>query len=144
MSSPNPSPLDQHAITRLVGVYDADGTVIGELSYWVKARLGRAHCALCDITHGSVRAKPGWKACQAELAVPFDTYHRNDQPDAVRAATAGALPAVVAETAGGTFVRLLGPDALDTCAGSLDAMRQAIGRAAGGSGLTLRGATAGG
>ncbi|MBA2282333.1 MAG: hypothetical protein H0W25_14065 [Acidimicrobiia bacterium] len=35
-------------ITRLIGVYDADGSVLGELSYFLKARLGRAHCALCD------------------------------------------------------------------------------------------------
>lgn len=41
-------------LQRLVGVYDADGTVLGELSYFVKARLGRAHCSLCDITHGVV------------------------------------------------------------------------------------------
>jgi hypothetical protein len=33
----------------LIGVYAADGTVTGELAYFVGARLGRAHCALCDI-----------------------------------------------------------------------------------------------
>jgi hypothetical protein len=131
------SPPASGRIVRLVGVYDADGTVVGEMSYWINARLGRTHCALCEITHGSVRAKPGWKACQREMAVPFDTYHRNDQPAPVRSATAGALPAVVAETTGGSFVRLLGPEALANCAGSLDAMLQAIGRAATGSGLTI-------
>ena len=131
------TPPAHAAITRLIGVYDADGTVLGELSYFVGARLGRAHCSLCVITHGAVRAKPAWTACRRELPVPFETYHRNDQPDAVRSATGGALPAVVAETRSGSFVRLLGPDALESCAGSLDAMLQAIGRAATGSGLTM-------
>jgi hypothetical protein len=84
-------------IVRLVGVYDADGTLRGEVTYWVGARLGRRHCSLCDITHGSIRRRPEWTACTDGLAVPFDTYHRNDQPEAVRAAAGGAAPVVVAE-----------------------------------------------
>ena len=31
------------------------------------------------------------------LGVPFDTYHRNDQPDSVRSAASGETPIVVAE-----------------------------------------------
>jgi hypothetical protein len=33
-------------LRRLVGVYNADGSVRGELTYFINARLGRAHCAL--------------------------------------------------------------------------------------------------
>lgn len=116
-------------IDRLFGVYDADGTLRGELAYWVGARLGRRHCSLCDITHGSVRAKPEWTACVAGLPVPFDTFHRNDQPDAVRAAAAGVFPVVVAEVDGDHLV-LLGPDELDACDGSIDALVDAISAAA--------------
>ena len=83
MSSPDAAPTQR--IVRLVGVYDADSTLRGELAYWVGARLGRRHCSLCEITHGSVRQRPEWKTCQAGLPVPFDTYHRNDQPDPIRA-----------------------------------------------------------
>lgn len=71
-------------ITGLVGVYNADGTIRGELAYWVGKRLGRAHCALCDITHGSVKERPEWKRCRDGLPVPFDTYHRDDQPESTR------------------------------------------------------------
>jgi hypothetical protein len=39
-------------VESLVGVYDADGTALGELSYFLRASVGRAHCALCDVTHG--------------------------------------------------------------------------------------------
>jgi hypothetical protein len=49
-------------IRRLVGVYNANGSVGGELAYFIGARLGRAHCALCDITHGLVRERATWKA----------------------------------------------------------------------------------
>lgn len=110
---------------RLVGVYDADGTLRGELSYWVGARLGRRHCSLCDITHGSVRERDEWKACRVGLPVPFDTFHRNDQPDEIRSATNDTVPVVVADT-GGSHVLLLTPAELDACAGSIDALVVAI------------------
>jgi hypothetical protein len=125
MSSPNAA----QRIVRLVGVYDADSTLRGELAYWVGARLGRRHCSLCDITHGSVRQRPEWKACQAELPVPFEAFHRNDQPASVRVAAAGRAPVIVAETVDGS-VLLLGPDDLDACAGSIDSMVDAMEREA--------------
>ena len=115
-------------IRRLVGVYDADGTVRGELAYWVGARLGRRHCSLCDITHGSVRQRPEWTACRAGLPVPFETYHRNDQPDDIRATAGGRAPVVVAATDNG-HVLLLEPTELDVCNGSIDRLVEAIERA---------------
>ena len=67
---------DQSAqIVGLTGVYDADGSLAGELSYWIGARLGRRHCALCDITHGLVREKPEWKDVLDRLPVEFDAVH---------------------------------------------------------------------
>jgi hypothetical protein len=121
---PRPAPPTREII-RLIGVYDADSTFRGELSYWIGARLGRVHCSLCDITHGLVRERPEWTACRSALPVPFDTYHRNDQPDSVRAATGDRAPAVVAETPDGT-VPLLGPTGLADCRGSLDALIESI------------------
>jgi len=108
-------------VERLIGVYDADGTVWGELSYWVGARLGRVHCALCDITHSSVRERSEWRACRAGLPVPFDTYHRDDQPDSIRTVTDGALPCVVAETDGGPVV-VVSRRELEACDGSVEAL----------------------
>ncbi len=121
-------------IVRLVGVYNANGTLGGELAYFVGARLGRAHCALCDITHGLLHERPEWRACRTNLAVPFDTYHRNDQPRAVRAAAAGVAPVVLVETTTELLV-LLGPEELRTCSGSVEALTDAIERAVEARGL---------
>lgn len=115
-------------IVRLIGVYDADGTIRGELAYWLGARLGRAHCALCDITHGLVRERADWSTCRAALPVIFDTYHRDQQPDGVRTAIGNKLPAVVAETTGG-LVPLLDPDDLAACRGSTKELFDAVERA---------------
>ena len=110
---------------RLVGVYDADHTVRGEVAYWIGARLGRAHCALCDITHGMLRRRSEWNAYVAGLAVPFETYHRDDQPDEVRATSGDLAPVVVAETSTGCVV-LLDADALDACEGSVEQLGRAV------------------
>jgi hypothetical protein len=122
----------------LIGVYDADGTVRGELAYWLGARLGRRHCSLCDITHGSVRERAEWKACRSSLPVRFDTFHRDDQPDEVRAAAGGRAPVVVADTDGG-IVLLLGPDELDAYDGSVDRLVEGIDAAMERLGLTWAG-----
>jgi hypothetical protein len=137
MSSPDAAPSHDPTtqIVRLVGVYDADSTVRGELAYWVGARLGRRHCSLCEITHGSVRQRPGWKACRAGLPVPFDTYHRNDQPATIRVASEGQTPAVVAET-GTRHVLLLTAAELAACDGSIDRLVTAMEQSAARRGLT--------
>ena len=131
----SPDAVSARHIVRLVGVYDADSTLRGELAYWVGARVGRRHCSLCEITHGLVRQRPEWKACRANLPVPFDTYHRDDQPDAIRSAAAGRAPVVVAETDAGHVV-LLGRADLETCDGSIDLLVEAIERSAELLGLT--------
>ena len=133
MSSSDPAPTQR--IIRLVGVYDADSTVRGELAYWVGAGLGRRHCSLCEITHGSVRQRPEWRACQAELPVRFDTNHSNDQPDPIRTAVRGQAPVVVAEIDNGR-IRLLAAADLDACGGSIDRLVEAIERSAVRLGLT--------
>ena len=133
MSSPDAAPTQR--IVRLVGVYDADSTMRGELAYWVGARLGRRHCSLCEITHGSVRQRPEWKACRAGLPVPFDTYHRDDQPDQIRTAAGGQAPTVVAETDTGHTLLLASED-LDACDGSIDRLVEAIEQSAVRLGMT--------
>ncbi len=115
----------QQEIIRLIGVYDADGTIRGELAYWIGARLGRSHCSLCEVTHGSVRERPEWKTYRTLLGVRFDTYHRDDQPAAIKLATGDAVPVVVVETAGGV-VPLLDPTELEACAGSIERLAGAI------------------
>ena len=84
-------------IERLVGVYDADGTLLGELAYVVGHLLGRRSCALCDITHGGVRRRPEFDEAAATLGIPFDLQHRDERSPALASLTDGALPCVVAE-----------------------------------------------
>jgi hypothetical protein len=117
-------------VRRLVGVYDADGTLRGELTYWVGARLGTAHCALCDITHGTFRARPEFVRCAEGLPVPFATVHLDERTPEVAEVSEGRTPCVVAHLDGTEPVVLLGPAELEACDGRpddlMDALEQAV------------------
>lgn len=89
------------SVARLVGVYDADGGLRGELAYIVGKVAGR-HCELCDITHSPVRRRRAWDEYVATLPVPFDVVHRNERTPAIAAATAGHEPCVAAELSDGS------------------------------------------
>ncbi len=123
-------------IDRLIGVYDADGTVLGELAYAVGHALGRRNCALCDITHGRLRRRPELDAAIARLGVEVQLLHRDEQPAELAALTAGGLPCVVAETTVGRVV-LLDTETLVECGGDPRAFVDAVVHAARELGLLL-------
>lgn len=106
-------------VREFIGVYDADSTLLGEISYWIGARLGRTHCSLCELTHGVFTVKDEWKECERSLAVPFRTYHRNDAPKDVLDVVAGSFPVVLARTDRALNVILTGSQ-LEAFGGSTD------------------------
>jgi len=120
----------------LVGVYDADGTFAGEVRYWIGARIGRAHCSLCEITHGLFREKPEWRECRDAMNVEFVTFHRDDAPHDVLDACDHQLPAVVARTVDGLVV-VLGPGDLEALGGDVPRFHDALSTACNAQGIAL-------
>lgn len=126
---------DSRAVAELIGVYDADGGVVGELRYVVRHLLGRAECSLCDITHSGVRRKAEFDELREHYGVPFELVHRNERSDELAAATGDAIPCVVARAEAG-FVALLGADELRACAGAVERFGRALDAALAAKGLT--------
>lgn len=112
--------MSDPSVTALVGVYGADGSLLGEAAYvWGRMR-GTRHCALCDITHGRVRRKPAWDRMVAGLGVPVELLHLDELPPDVAAATAeSGVPVLLARTAEG-LRPLVGAAELDGLDGSVD------------------------
>ena len=113
--------------TGYLGVYDADGGLVGELAYVVGHLLGRTECALCDLTH-TWRRKPEWDRMVARLGVPFELAHRNEVTDAAAlAAIADAgLPVVLARDPSGAWHPVLRQADLERAAGSVDAFERML------------------
>jgi hypothetical protein len=113
---------------RVIGVYDADGGLRGELAYLTGRLLGVAHCALCDITHGRSGEKAGFRSLRRSLGVPVVTIHRNEQSVGLSEVTRGQLPCVVGETADG-YELILGRADLEGCRGDVPCLESALLRA---------------
>jgi hypothetical protein len=112
---------------QLLGVYDADGGLRGEVSYVVGHLLHRRECALCDITH-TWRRKPEWDAMTAKLGTPFTLLHRNEVTDAsARAAAESAgLPVVLGLDSDDTWQPVLRKADLEKADGSVIAFERIL------------------
>lgn len=117
----------ENPIVAFTGVYDADGTLAGELAYWVGAHVtGSRHCALCEITHGTFREKARWRELAEELPVPFEAVHLDERGPEVAAVTKGTGACVVAERADGSLEVVLDALDLDAMAGDPDRLAEAL------------------
>ena len=112
--------MEASPATSLIGVYDADGGLLGEAAYvWGKVR-GTRHCALCDITHGRVRRKPEWDRMVAGLGLPVDLLHLDElPPDVRREVPSCGAPVVLARSRDGLRPLVLGAE-LEELDGSVE------------------------
>lgn len=119
-----------HAFESLLGVYAADGGLLGEARYVLGKLRGTSHCGLCDITHSPVRRKREWNALVNRFEAPIEIVHRNELPAGAAAEiTKLKLPVLVGLTADGTCTCLLDAEALDACAGSVTDFEAALANA---------------
>ena len=99
--------MDQQKPIRLIGVYNADGGVVGELKYFFGHLIGIAKCELCDVTHSPIRKKASFdkltKTFKAEFGLDFALKHLNERTEAETRASAGKEPCVLAEYADGSL-----------------------------------------
>ena len=111
-------------IDRLTFVYDADGSVIGELKYWFGTLFGGEHCSLCDITHHRWGKRSDFARCAANLGLPIAYLHRDDLAGDLLQ-FAGTLPAVIGH-AGDEAILLLGPYELAPLHGDVGGFEHAL------------------
>lgn len=112
----------------LIGIYHADGGLIGELRYVLGKASGTAHCALCDITHAAVRRKPAWDEACRDFPVPIRLIHLNERSADEAAACTSGTPTVLARYDDGTLRVILEPQDLELH-GSVPAFFAALERA---------------
>jgi|TARA_B110000495_G_C22718099_1_gene421977 hypothetical protein len=106
-------------IKQLYGIYHANGGIIGELSYIIGKYRGTTHCALCDITHGTISMKNKWKELSRGLNVPFNLVHLNERIDDIISISENNTPCIIAETED-SFHMLISSEELEKCNKSVD------------------------
>ena len=102
-------------ITKLIGIYDADGGIFGEIKYFASKIFSSNHCSLCDITHGN--SKNEWNKCEKQLPMTIDFVHLNERNETIAKYTNGATPCVIGKTATG-YVTIISKKEMNECNGN--------------------------
>lgn len=114
----------------LIGVYNADGGIIGELSYVLGHLIGVRSCSLCDISHSPVKMKPSFKALERELlskhGIAVKMVHRNERNERETKASAGREPCMLLEFPDQAISMFLDSAELKTLAGSVGSFEKLV------------------
>lgn len=117
-------------MARLIGVYNADGGLRGEIAYLLGHLVGTAECALCDITHSPLRKKKSWIAMEERLAEELGHHivlrHRNETTPAEAKASAGREPCVLIEGDDGNLSMILDWNDLSAADGSVEVFERIL------------------
>jgi hypothetical protein len=82
-------------VDKVIGIYNARGSITGELAFLFGRLTGRTECALCDITHGPFKKKTAFSRAQQTLGVPFEILHL-DELDSTLYSFKDSAPCVIA------------------------------------------------
>jgi len=89
---------------------------MGEVRYLRDKFLGKADCALCDVSHGwSALGRSAWRRRKG-VAASVNWLHRDELPDHVAAQIEGQLPCVAVDRSGEIEI-VIGREALRGCQG---------------------------
>lgn len=114
----------------LIGVYKADGGLIGEVGYFLGHLIGVRECSLCDITHSPFKKKGEFKRLEAQLGQEFDLnfrlVHMNERTEKEMTASAGREPCVLLAHEDGAISMFLDFQELKAADGSVKSFERLV------------------
>lgn len=114
----------------LIGVYKADGGLLGELSYFFGHLVGTKSCSLCEVTHSAVKKKTSFKdfekKLQAERGIEMKLVHMNERSEAEMAASKGREPCVLLQYPDGSISMFLDYVELKAVAGKVSSFEKLV------------------
>ena len=114
----------------LIGIYKADGGIVGELSYFFGHLIGVRSCTLCDITHSPIMKKSSFKALEryllAEHGVAVRMIHMNERNEREQKASEGREPCILLEYPDESISMFIDSADLSTLSGSVSSLKKLI------------------
>ncbi|MEN9957143.1 MAG: hypothetical protein RIR46_751 [Actinomycetota bacterium] len=114
----------------LIGIYKADGGIVGELSYFFGHLIGVRSCTLCDITHSPIMKKSSFKALErhllAEHGVAVRMLHMNERNEREQKASEGREPCILLEYPDESISMFIDSADLATLSGSVSSLKKLI------------------
>ena len=114
----------------LIGVYKADGGLVGEVSYFLGHLVGVKECSLCDITHSPIMKKKAFKEFEARLraerGIDIRLVHMNERTEAELAASKGREPCVLLQYEDGSISMFLDYEELRAAGGRVNSFEKLV------------------
>jgi hypothetical protein len=114
----------------LIGVYKADGGLVGEVSYFLGHLVGVKECSLCDITHSPIMKKKAFKEFEARLrakrGIDVRLVHMNERTEAELAASKGREPCVLLQYEDGSISMFLDYEELKAAGGRVNSFEKLV------------------
>ena len=114
----------------LIGIYKADGGLIGEISYFLGHLIGVRECSLCDITHSPIMKKRAFKEFEARLrasrGIEMRLVHMNERTESELAASNGREPCVLLEYEDGSISMFLDYEELKAAGGRVSSFEKLV------------------
>jgi hypothetical protein len=114
----------------LIGVYKADGGIVGELTYFFGHLVGVRSCSLCSISHSPIMKKSSFKALEqhllAEHGIVVRMIHLNERNEREQLASEGREPCILLEYPDQSISMFLDSSDLTALSGSVSSLKKLI------------------
>jgi hypothetical protein len=114
----------------LIGIYKADGGIVGELTYFFGHLIGIRSCTLCDITHSPIMKKSSFKALErhllAEHGIAVRMIHLNERNEREQKSSEGREPCILLEYPDESISMFIDSADLSTLSGSVSSLKKLI------------------
>ena len=83
---------------KILCIYNAEGSIFGEIKYLYNKYIKDMRCSMCDITHNSFREKSEWGEKCREFTFKIECLHLDELPSDIKNIVKDNAPCVVAQT----------------------------------------------
>lgn len=114
----------------IIGIYKADGGIVGELTYFFGHLIGARSCSLCSISHSPVKKKSSFKELERYLleehGILVRMIHLNERNERELKASEGREPCMLLEYPDQSISMFLDSTDLKVLSGSVKSLKKLI------------------
>ena len=114
----------------IIGIYKADGGIVGELTYFFGHLIGVRSCSLCSISHTPIVKKSSFKALERELlekhGIGVKMIHLNERNEREHKASAGQEPCMLLEYPDQSISMFLDSSDLQALSGNVNSLKKLL------------------
>ena len=90
--------MSDNKILTIYCIYNANGSLSGEIEYFFKKYFYGLKCSMCEITHNFISEKKDWRNKLSQTKINLKTVHLDEQNNDLYKFSYGNTPCVVGKS----------------------------------------------